>query len=550
MSLRPNSPDQRFLPFCVLSENRGAPFTPELEAATIFTLAEFERAKGGGLILKQPEETVKFIAKLGYPVWVCPWLEIVLAFDGLNQTSSTLPYLSFQDVASFVENMRRGARTLETHEAFLNDHLNFFQGSPAEKELVVNGLMKDTQFTSELNLFRRAAERADMEALEIGLIAPTLDESAVTSGISDLENLRQTLQGDVDNLHRCIRFLHKTTQQYVKELRGKARDIKEEFSAKIQQEEKAVAPKVSQLKDDYDFRMNSMAKSYEKRRLPILRAKARLEKSREHTGARLERYKLEAKAHADKGHDASEQKLKEKASETRKELSEIEKQLKQTNKALKDLEELRSVETFKLREELEETIREARKNLLELEAHRDAKILIHNQEIEKLEAQTKTMCDNVSKAAELLEANVAQLKKLGVEKELGLNGNLLYYIPFYVACFQAESKKRFVVIPPSVVNAVGVITKLKGALGMAKITRLLAPHFKTVSSLVESVQALAERNAAFEEELINLGVKNNILAAKGMFGNIKEGLQSLNDEGWLSEKELIDVLQRIGQNRI
>jgi len=361
-----------------------------------------------------------------------------------------------------------------------------------------------------------------------------------------LENLRQTLQGDVDNLHRCIRFLHRMTQQYVKELRGKARDIKEEFSAKIQQEEKAVAPKVSQLKDDYDFRMNLMAKSYEKRRLPILRAKARLEKSQEHNNARLERYKLEAKAHADKGHAASEQKWKEKICETRKELSEIEKQLKQTNKALKDLEELRSVESFKLREELEETIREARKDLLELEAHRDAKILIHNQEIEKLEAQTKTICDNVSKAVELLEANVAQLEKLGVEKELGLNGNLLYYVPFYVACFQADSKKRFMVIPPSIVNAVGVITKLKGALGMAKITRLLAPRFKTVSSLVESVLTLAKKNAAFEAEVIDLGVKNNILAPRGMFGNIKDGLQSLKDEGWLSHKEFTDAIQRVG----
>ena len=118
---------QRFLPFCVLSENRGVPFTPDLEAATIFTLAELERSKGGGLILKQPTEMIAFISKLFYPVWVSPWREIALSFDGLKQTSYSQNYLSVPDVAVFVENLKRGARTLETHQAFLSDHLNYFQ---------------------------------------------------------------------------------------------------------------------------------------------------------------------------------------------------------------------------------------------------------------------------------------------------------------------------------------------------------------------------------------------------------------------------------------
>jgi hypothetical protein len=535
----------RFLPFCILSENRGVPFTPALEAAAIFTLAELERSKGGGLILKQPEENVKFIAKLGYPVWVSPWRGIALAFDGLSQTNDTEPYLSFPDVAGFVENLKRGARTLETHQAFLSDHLNHFQAPPAEKTLVVNGLMTDTQFTVEFNLFRREAEGADTEPAEIGLIPPALDESVVVAGIAELETLRRTLQADAYSLYKGVSFLHRTTQRYVKELQGRARDVKQEFATKIQQEERAVAPKVTQLKDDYDFRMNSMARSFEKRHLPIQQAKTKLEKAREHAFTRLEQYKAEAKAQADKGHAAAERKWKEKASETRKELSENEKQLKQTEKALKELEELRSIETIKLHDELETEIREAQKGLLELESSRDAKILIHNQEIEKLETQTKTICNQASNTAKQLEARVAQLDKIGVERELGLKQTLLYYISFYIACFQADSQKRFMVIPPSVVNNVGVFTKLKGALRISKINRLLTPRFKTVSALVDSVQTLAEQNSGFETELTELGTRNNVLAATGISVAIQDGLKGLKTEGWLSDKEFDDVLSRV-----
>jgi hypothetical protein len=538
--------NQRFLPFCVLSENRGVPFTSDLEAATIFTLAELERSKGGGLILKQPEEIVAFIAKLSYPVWVSPWREIALSFDGLNQISYTQRYLSVPDVADFVENLKRSARTLETHQAFLSDHLNYFQVPPVENGLVVAGLMTDAQFIAEFNLFRRGAEGTETKAAGIGLIPPTLDESSVEAGIHDLETLRQKLQTNVDSLYRSIRFLSRTTQQYLKELQGKVRDVKGDFNLRIQQEEKVVAPKITQLQDDYDFRMNSMARSYEKRLIPIQQAKARLEKSREHTTARLERCKAEAKTHGDKGNTASEQKWRERGSEVRKELSEIEKQIKQIAKALKDLEETRSVETIRLRDELETKIRDARRNLLDLEAHRDAKILIYSQDMEKLEAQTKTICDQTSNAAKLLEANVAQLEKVGIERELGMSKSILYHIPFYVVCFQVASKKRFVIIPPSVVNNVGVFTKLKGALGMSKISKILAPRFKTVSSLTESIQVLAEKNAALEAEIVNLGTLNNILTAKKtVAANIKDGLRGLKDEGWLSDKEHDELLQRI-----
>jgi len=210
------------------------------------------------------------------------------------------------------------------------------------------------------------------------------------------------------------------------------------------------------------------------------------------------------------------------------------------------LEEKRSVEIFNLREEQETKVKEARKSLLELEASRDAKILIHNQEIEKLEKQTKEISDQISRTAKLLEADIAQFTKLGVKKELGLEGSLLYYVPFYVICFRAELKKRYVILPPSVVNTVSVFTKLKGALGMAKIKNLLAPRFKTVTSLIESTQGLTQQNAVIEAEINELGAKNNILTVDEAREGIKKGLACLKNEGWLSDKEFDAIEQRIG----
>ena len=97
---------QFILPFSVLSDNRKDSFTPDLEAAALFSLAELDRTKGGGLIVKQPEEKIEFIAKVGYPIWLFPWAETVLILDGLNRSNYTLPYAAVPDVKAFMENLK------------------------------------------------------------------------------------------------------------------------------------------------------------------------------------------------------------------------------------------------------------------------------------------------------------------------------------------------------------------------------------------------------------------------------------------------------------
>jgi hypothetical protein len=444
-----------------------------------------------------------------------------------------------------MENLKRASRTRETHLAFLADSINYFQSSIVEKSLVLKGLMQEPQFLTEFENYRREAAQTDRENSNIGLLPPTIDEAVISSEIHELDKLHLALRESVENLTRCMKLLNKVTHQYVKELRDKAKTVKDDFDVRIREEEEVVAPRVSQVKDDFDFQIASLAKSFEKRHLPIQQEKARLEKSKEHAVARIEQCKLQAKTHGEAGQRAAEEKFKEKANKTRKEVSEIEKQLKQTEKALKDLEEQRTLEIFKLREDLETKVKEARKSLMDLEASRDAKILIHNQEVEKLEKQTRLITDQMGTTIKLQEANIAQFEKLGVKKDFGLEGSLLYYVPFYVVCYQTELKKRYMILPPSVVSTVGVFTKLKGVLGMAKIKSLLVPRFKNITSFGDTIQALTQQNVMFETELKELGAKNNMLNVNEVHEDLKRGLDCLKSEGWLSDKEFDAIQQRI-----
>ena len=271
----------------------------------------------------------------------------------------------------------------------------------------------------------------------------------------------------------------------------------------------------------------------------------KLEKDKENSQEKIEQYKQEAKRQAEKDNPAVEKKLKEKINETKKAINQIEDQLKETRGALKALEERKALETFKLKDELETKVKEAMKNLLELGASRDAKILIQKQEKERLENKTKQIIDQINKAIKLREADIAQFAKLGVGRELGFYGNALFYLPFYVICYQADQKKRYYILPPSAATSIGITTKLKGVLGRARIKEFMAPRFKALSALTETIQALIQQNAVFEAEIKELGARANLLAASSAGDELKKGLAYLKSEGWLSEKEYAAISQKV-----
>ncbi len=533
---------KQFLPFAIPSTTRPEPFTCDFEMATVFSLAEMERNKGGGRIVKQPQETIVFIAKMGYPVWLFSWSELNLVFDGLNQSNYSLPYVLVPKVNMLLDNLSRAVKTPETYLAFLNEATNHTEISTEKKDFQIDGLITNPQFLSEFDSYRR--ESKTIEENSMGLLTSVLNEATILCKVSELENLRASVQSNVENLRGYMKLLDKTTKDYINEIADKAYNAKQDFAIEIKEEEKLIAPRISHIREDYDFQINSMTKSYERQLLPVQEEKTKLEKTKEQALARVEQYKQEARTHAENGQPIAEQKWKDKTDKTRKEISEIENQIRQTDRTIRDLEEKRSLETFKIKEEMETKVRETRKTLVELEAARDAKIQIFIREIQQLEELTKQKSDQFNRTMQLLEGNITQFVLLG-KKKSGLEGSILYYVPFYVACFQSESKKRYLIVPPSVVSTVGVFTVLKGALGKARIRSLLIPRSKSITDLTNSIQNITDKNSRFEAEINELGIKNNILLMEQASESIKRGLDRLKNEGWLSDKDADAVTQRI-----
>jgi DNA repair exonuclease SbcCD ATPase subunit len=528
---------QFILPFSALSENRKEQFTEEMEKATIFCFSEIERAKGGGLILKQPVEKLAFMAEICYPFWLISWSKFNLLFDGLSSKAYNLTYKVIADVKTFMENIERSSKTLETYMAFLSDNVNYFQTLTTEKEMVLKSLVTDPNFLNEFALYLSEAEQVETSSPDMVMLSPTIDETTISSITLELENLKSEFEKDIDDLYKNMKLLNKTTRNFVKTINSKIKTIKEEFGREIKQQESVITPKVNRLNEEYDEQITKLTNDFEKRLLPVQKEKVKLEKTREQTLNKIERCKIEAKTCAASKDVVGERKWKEKTNESKKELSEIEAEIRELEGKMKEIDESRSLETFKLRSEWEANVKEAKKDLLELEASQDAKIQVHSREIEKLEKLTSTIIGQIDKTAKMREAKLAEFEKLGIEQKQ--KENVLIYVPFYLVCYQSQSKRRYVPFSPSIVNSISLLAKLKGALGKAKVKQLLVPRFKTITTFLNKFPALIERDAVFEREINEASEKADMLKTNATREQIDNGLKRLKEEGWFSEKEYV-----------
>jgi hypothetical protein len=540
-------PEKFTVPFCVPSESHKDPFTYDEELAAVFALSELDRAKAGGLFLKQPEEKIVFISKIGYPLWLVRWSKNILVFDGLNRETYTLPHFALADVKIFMDDLRGCIKTRESYVAFLKDHLNYFVDIQTIKELTIHGLMGTPEFLNAFKSLQQEATRgkAEISPGHMAPLKPIIDDSSISSVVQQIEDLHVFVQNDIGSLNKSMQLLNKATQQYIKELNDVARVVREEFDLKIKAEKDRVTPIINDLKDEYNVRITGLTKNYESQRAAVHKEIVRLQKEEERTEEKIKHYKEEANKQADEGKPAVEKKYKEKINEAKKHLSQIEDRLKEAEDSLKDVEERRGLETIKLKDELEVKTKEANVRLAELEAARDSKLLILKQEKERMEAQSKQIIDHTGKSLKLREADIDQFTKFSVSANQGKNGSTILYIPFYVTCYQVEQQKRYMILPPSAAATIGLTAKLRGVFGGLKIKALLAPRFKALSMLTNTIHQLTETNAVFENELHESGVKANILDVPSYAEEIKKGMAQLKAEGWFSDKEFEAVSQKL-----
>jgi hypothetical protein len=524
------------LPFAVAGKERFKPFTKEMEMAAIFYLAERDRKKGEGRVLKKPEEKLAFIAETCYPVWLIPWRGRTLIFDGLEFTNPSISYDVLPDVKAFENDVQASSKSREAYVAALSQNASYFQNFAGKEGKTIEGLITNPNFTQDLIDYLQDAESIRKGATTKAILSPLLDESEVSASIDKLSELRDTVEEEIKTLSRSMKLLSKETRGQVKALNAEMKETIKEFDQRIKKLKPKVMTKIKKIQESRDEEITRISKKYDRKLRALHQNKVRTERTLERLSTDIERIEADIKGCRENKDEAGEFQLTQQLDEIKKKLPVLDKKIKDINREIEDVEDAKKIKVARARTKPDDRVEEAMKALRDIEAAKEARTRLEQQELADLEEKTSSIIKQIDEMIKEKEAALNEIDSIGAQERR--RKNALVYLPVYFICYETEVGKRYVVHPPSYVGSMGIKTKLKGVFGAGKMKSFIQSRSPSIATLIDRLVDLTQENPVFETEITEAGTKANILRTKELQAGIKKGLTELRAEGWISENEL------------
>ena len=523
------------LPFAAAGKERFKPFTKDMEMAAIFYLAERDRKKGEGRVLKKPEEKLAFIAETCYPVWLIPWRGRALIFDGLEFTNPSISYDVLPDVKAFDNDIQASSKSREAYVAALSQNASYFQNFAGKEGETIKGLITNPSFTQDLIVYLQDAEEIRKGTSTKAVLSPLLDESEVSVSISELSDLRDKVEEEIKTLSRSMKLLSKETREQVRALQAEMKETLKDFDKRIKKVKPKVMEKIKKIQERRDEEVTRISKKHDRKLRSLHQNRVKTERTLERLSTDIERIEADIKVARENKDEAGEFQLTQNLDEIKKRIPVLDKEIKAIDREIENVEDAKKIEVARARTKPDDRVEEAMKSLRDIEAAKEARTRMEQQELAGLEEKTSSIIKQIDAMIKAKEAALNEIDSIGAQERR--RKNALVYLPVYFVCYETEVGKRYVVYPPSYVGSMGIKTKLKGVFGAGKMKSFLQSRSQAITTLLDRLVDLTQENPVFEKEITDAGIKANILRTTELRVGVKKGITELRNEGWISENE-------------
>jgi len=523
------------LPFAVSARSGIKGFTKDMEMAAVLYLTESDRKKGEGHILKKSDEKLVFLAEGHYPIWLVPWNGGTLLFDGLGIAGHTLLQYTLPEIGAFKKDVQ-SARTSEAYSAVLSQNADYFKRFVGEEERTIEGLISSPDFMRDFSTYLLEAKEIERPTASKAFLRPIINKSEISASVAKLSDAKARIDEDLRNIAASMRMLNMATREEVKAVRADIRQIRKGSDRRIRKVRRSVTQRTRRIRVRYNKRIGAISRRFQKQLRLLHKDRVIYKKTWRHLRAEVNRCDAKIKSCRRRRNKRAETRWSHGLRRVKRKLPIFEKSIREVDKRVTRLESARNSEISQQRLKCDDLIEQAMKMLRELEASREADIRMKRQEIVSLGGTTSLITKQMNELAKSKRAALNGFDAIAMRRRR--KGCALVYVPFYFARYEREGKKRYVVYPPSTVSGMGILTKMKGAMGSPRMKDFLQPRSKAVGSFLNQLVTLIEKDSMFEREVTEAGIHNSILRQKKLRLGAKRGLKQLRDENWLSKDEL------------
>ena len=519
------------LPFTTSTAKKLKDLTKNMELAAILYLAESEREKRESRILRKTDEKLVFVAKAFYPIWLVPYRGATLIFDGRSCTSHTLFYDRIPDIETFNKNIRNSLKTTESYTAALIRNKDYFKNFNGKEEIKIEGLIANSELIEDLKIYLYKRKKKKRHLKNKTVLPNKIEDTEIREGIGQLLNLRKRTAKDTQTLENSMRLLSTITMRKIKSVRTEIRKTQNKHLKQMERIKPIVKKKIWRIQSKYNQKIARTSKKFKKEIQRLHENRIELQKT-------LNRFKTEAKRCKIKirlKKSAREIQWNLKLKRIKKKLPTLGKRISANVKRTQKVESDLKLEISQLKIECDEHIEVANKIFLDLQASKDAEITIKRREIATLESLTREITYSMR---EMVQTKRVFLKQLDTITMAGKKrARELVCLPFYLARYEKGDKKRYVVYPPILVEDMGILTKMKGALGASKLKSSLQCRSRAITAFLNQLLTYIEKNPVLEKNITEAGIQASMLLRKRLRLAVKKGLNELEKQSWVSKSE-------------
>ena len=523
------------LPFTTSTAKKLKDLTRNMEVAAILYLAESERKKRESRILRKKDEKLVFLAKAFYPIWLVPHRGATLIFDGRNYTSHTIFYDRIPDTETFNKNIRDSRRRTEAYIATLIRNKDYFKNFNGKEEVKIEGLIANSDLKEDLKSYLYKMKKARRHLKNKTVLPNKIEDSEIREGVGQLLNLRKRTAKDIQTIENSMRLLSTTSVRRIKTVRIEIRKIQNKHHRKTERMKPIIKKKIWRIQNRYNQKMARKSNQFKKQIKFLNENRIELQKTVNRLENEAKRCKI--KIRSMKGDSKIEWNLKLKRLEQK--LPILAKKISSNVKKTRKVESGLKLEISKLNMECDERIETANKIFLDLQASKEAEIAIKQREIATIENLTSEIANSMREMVQIKRIFLKQFKTVTLAGKK--RSREMVCLPFYLARYEKGDEKRYVVYPPILLEDMGILTKMKGALGASKLKSLLQCRSRAITTFLNQLLPYIEKSPVLEKNITEAGIQASILLRNRLRRAIKKGLIELEKENLVSKSELRNI---------
>lgn len=534
------------LPYALEEDERGKPFTDEMEIAAILCLAESRRRKPK--LLSTPEK-ISFISKLFYPIWAYPYNERCIIIDGLGLSTHTLIHRSLPDVLNFTEDLKRSSVDLDLYRNTLKKHSVTFRDFASSKQIRIEAVIGNKRTLSaiaELINERIISKKPLSETA--ALIPPRIDGEMIAEKAKEIVRIRNPLHSDVKGLEYASEVLKKEMQHHKEMIQREIKEVYESYERRVSKIRPEVEKRIKQLTAEQKKKIAKSFKDQEKRLRAVLREQEKLERTMRKFEASLEGlYKRrESLRRKDKKRDTTYWDNK---------IAAYRERIKQTSNRIEVIssiaEEIRKDGENRIqgiREAYQEMITKEKEKITLLFSSRDLEIAEKKKVIDEIEAKSYLIDTQIKRLLEEKSLNLAALKELTIPWKV--EDITLIRVPFFLVRYETPKSERNETYPLVTASSYeGLLKRIQRAVLSfsleSKIRLLLRSRSKVLEEEFFSVfEEKLSKDIALKEIVYQAARSYDLLKSPNLNEKLMKGLDALKDEGWINIDEKNVILKK------